>query len=686
MEISLPDPPSREVIRTLAVTSRPALANPRPALNWSSIFIALCCGLFLICVLLRLNGSSSAFWANDLGASDEPTGLIAGGPRLTRSDEWLVWTPAALAQLHHLPPMPVENPALGAGTAPLLMSVPVRHYSMLFRPQFWGFFVFDEERAFAWFWSTKIFSLLIAFFLLFRMLLKGRVALAVLGSVAISYSSYVQWFFSCPPMLPEMLASWALMLLAGKTCFDPAPLWNKVVAGIVLVGSAINFILCCYPAFEIPLAYLALTLFGIFLWERRAKSFQGGFAWLAGSLILTAAVLWPTFVECRSTLEIIAQTSYPGARRGSGGTMPIAHLFSGVLNFFDGNRPHPAMFLNTTESSNFFPIWLAAIGSVLWRLWKSRKTDGKRISTHSETIPLCIGLAAFVTFFSCYAVIGLPEWFCRITALTFCPEVRVRLAIGIAGLMLTFLSLRADGLALVSGRARALVPIVIGLAALAYILWIRGENSAYLTPGYVILLVGVTTLLGSLYFCTRGIVFGFALAGVLLLNNFLVNPISDGLPILLRSRAAQHIAGIYKSDPTAGWAVYEQGTRAQFVIASGAHVFNGIKSVPDLDLMSRLDSAHTSRDIYNRYAFMTLRLPPPGIRTASFKLTATDFYNAFISPFDETMQDVALRYVVFPRLLTTEEMGTMTLIDALPSNQIWIYKLDSRAPSADHAL
>jgi hypothetical protein len=50
------------------------------------------------------------------------------------------------------------------------------------------------------------------------------------------------------------------------------------------------------------------------------------------------------------------------------------------------------------------------------------------------------------------------------------------------------------------------------------------------------------------------------------------------------------------------------------------------------------------------------------------------------------MQDVALRYVVFPRLLTTEEMGTMTLIDALPSNQIWIYKLDSRAPSADHAL
>ena len=678
MQISppVPGPPKGGITPAPPVMSGQPLAHRCLALNWSSIFIAVCCGLFLICVLLRLNGSSSALWAKVLGTPNEPTGLIAGVPRPTRSDEWLVWTPAALAQLHHLPPMPVENPALGAGAAPLLMSVPVRHYSMLFRPQFWGFFVFDEEWGFAWFWNTKIFSLLISFFLLFRMLIRGRVALAVLGSIAVSYSSYVQWFFSCPPMLPEMLASWALMLLAGKSCFDRRPLWTKVAAGIVLVGSAVNFTLCCYPPFEIPLAYLALTLFGVFLWERRAKSFNGGFAWLAGALILAAAVLWPTFVQCRSTLEIIAQTSYPGVRRGSGGTMPIAYLFSGLLNFFDGSRAHPAMFSNTTEASNFFPIWLAAIGSISWMLWKSRRPGGERTSTIAKSMPLCISLAGYVIFFSCYAVIGLPEWFCRITALNFCPETRVRLTIGIAGLMLTFFSLRADGLALVTARARAIVPVVIGIAVLTYILCIRDENAAYLTPGYVTLLIGAATLLGSLYFCARGIVFGCSLAGALLLNNFLVNPVSEGLPILLRSQAAQHIAAIYKSDPTAGWAVYERGASAQLVIASGARVLNGIKSVPDLGALSRLDPAHTSRDIYNRYAFIVLDLPRSGERTASFQLQGTDRYRTFVSPFDQTMRDAALRYVVFPRLLTTEEMGTMKLIDALPANLIWIYKLD----------
>jgi hypothetical protein len=676
MQISLPMPPKRGNI--------PApIAHRRLALNWSSIFIAVCCALFLICVVLRLNGSSSAIWANDLGGKREPTGLIVGEPRPNRSDEWLIWTPAALAQLHHLPPMPVENPAIGAGVAPLLMSVPVRHYSMLFRPQFWGFFAFDEERGFAWFWNTKIFSLLISFFLLFRILTKGRIALAVCGSIAVSYSSYVQWFFSCPPMLPEMLASWALMLVAGKSCFDPLPLWKKAAAAIVLVGSTINFILCCYPPFQIPLLYLALTLFGVFLWERRARSFQGGFVWIAGALIVVAAALWPTFVQCRSTLEIIAQTSYPGVRRGTGGTLPIAHLFSGVLNFFDGSRLRPAMFRNTTEASNFFPIWLAAIAGISWRLWKSRRPGAEESS--SISMPLCIGLASYILVFSCYAVIGLPAWLCQITALNFCPETRVRLTIGIAGLMLAFLSLGANGRALVRGRWRVVIPIVIGGAALIYILSIRRENAAYLTPGYVALLVGTTTLLASLYFCARGIVFGCGLAAALLLNNFLVNPISEGLPIFLRSHAAQHIAAIYKSDPTAGWAIYERGTRAQLVMASGARVLNGIKSIPDLPGLSRLDPAHTSLDTYNRYAFVFLDLPLSTATAVSFELKGADWYRVFVSPFNDAMRDANLRYVVFPRLLAPKETGTMKLIDALPANHIWIYKLDY-APSVAQAL
>jgi hypothetical protein len=671
--------PVAESVETLqpdaGVSEQPAAGCPA-LVDLSFIFIAVCCGLFSLCVSLKLNGSSSAFWAEDLQANEEATGLILGRPKMTRSDEWMVWTPAALAQLHHVPSMPIENSALGAGASPLLMSVPVRHYSMFFRPQFWGFFLFDIERGFAWFWNTKIFLLLVSFFLLLRMLLKRQLVLAILGSIAVSYSSYVQWFFSSPTMLPEMLAAWALMLVAGRSLFDRGSSLKKAGVVVLLSLSAINFVLCCYPPFQIPLVYLALMLFGGFVWKRRTRSFQGGFLWCAGALIIIAAILWPLFIECRPTLEVIAQTSYPGARRTSGGAMSFAQLFSGLLNFFDQDRLNPEMFPNSSEASNFFPIWVPVMGGLLWSLWKGRSAGETRIAACAGSQLACIALMTFIAFFSLYAVVGLPEWICRMTALNFCTEKRALLAIGIAGLILTFLTLRMDGIALVTGRTRIFIPIAIGSAVGMYVWCVRPDNALYLTPRYCFLLITTGTLLGSLYFCARPVVFGGCFAGVLLLNNFLVNPVSTGIPILLQSMAARRIAAIHSSDPAAAWAAYERGTAAQFAIAAGARVLNGVKTVPDLTFLRRLDPAGESSDIYNRYAFIELNLPPPGHPTALFKPLAEDSYQLFVSPFDEAMKEAGLKYVIFPRLLDKDEIGTLKLIAVLPANLIWIYKID----------
>lgn len=667
--------PSCCAVVPLPETLHKKSGETKPArINRSFVLIAGSCALFAVCVFLRVNGSSSGFWVKELGVPNEPTGVIFGQPRLTRSDEWMVWTPAVLSQLRHVPPMPMENAALGAGAAPLLMSLPVRHYSMLFRPQLWGFFLFDAERGFAWFWNMKIFGLFLSYFLLFRLLTGGRIGISALAAVTASYSSCVQWFLSSPTMLPEMLTSWALMLIAGKCLFDHTSSWRKAAAAFLVGGSAINFALCCYPPFQIPLVYLGLLLFAIFVWERRARPFHGGFLWLAGTFAITAAVLWPTFVAVRPALEIVAHTSYPGARRGTGGTMSIVQLFCGLLNFFDGSRPHIDMFPSTSEASNFFPIWLPVIAGLLWR-WRMARAKAHLPAMISKSKLLCGALVIFILFFSCYAVVGLPHWFCRLTALNFVTEKRALLAIGIAGLILTFLSLRADGAALVQGRARFFIPVALAIAALLYILAARRQNPAYLSPPYCAVFIGLATLLGSLYFCARPIVFASSLSAALLFNNFLVNPISEGLPIFLRSSVAQHFAAIYNSDPTAGWAAYERGTRAQLVLASGAHVLNGVKSVPDLELFGKLDPTGTSRDIYNRYAFIVFGLPRKGEIAARFESVAGDAFRAFVSPFDPVLQQAGLKYVVFPRLLTSEEMGPMKLIDALPENLIWIYEI-----------
>jgi hypothetical protein len=280
-----------------------------------------------------------------------------------------------------------------------------------------------------------------------------------------------------------------------------------------------------------------------------------------------------------------------------------------------------------------------------------------------------------VIFFSAYAVIGLPEWFCRISGLSFCLETRIRLTVGIAGLLLAFVSLRSDGLALLRGRARLIAPLAVCVAVVASLWWLRGHNPAYLTPSHLLVCAAAASVLGSLYFCARGVVFAGALATVLVAGNFLVNPISEGLPILLRSEAAQRIATIHKSDPHAVWAVYEQPALAQLVVSSGARALTGIKSVPDLASMSRMDPASAHRDIYNRYSVVVFAWPGEGQEKPTFVLQGADWYRAVVSPFHSSMSDLALIYVVLPRPLSVAEMGSMELIDSLPQNSIWIYKL-----------
>src|ERR1051326_6958023 len=100
-------------------------------------FLLVCGLMFIVSFGFRLNGSSILIWRGFLNDKQNPGGLVAGAPESVRSDEWLVWTPALIAQANR--GFPVQNPSLGAGRAPFLYSLPVRHYSMMFRPQLYGF-------------------------------------------------------------------------------------------------------------------------------------------------------------------------------------------------------------------------------------------------------------------------------------------------------------------------------------------------------------------------------------------------------------------------------------------------------------------------------------------------------------------------------------------------------------------
>jgi hypothetical protein len=102
---------------------------------------------------------------------------------------------------------------------------------------------------------------------------------------------------------------------------------------------------------------------------------------------------------------------------------------------------------------------------------------------------------------------------------------------------------------------------------------------------------------------------------------------------------------------------------------------NGVKVVPPLPLLQQIDPAGTSRDIYNRYAYIVLRLPRPGEEGSHFEYSTPDSYRLFIEPTDPALRSAGLKYVVFRRRLGDEEMRGLTLLDELPESQIWIYEV-----------
>src|SRR5215470_12292097 len=185
--------------------------------------------LFLILVAFGIHGSSIPF-ANQWWASERyysgyvlqflanlaPAGprinntalreLAMTEPRAVRSDEWLVTTPLALAQLAHSPRFPVVNTNIGDGQNMLINpAIPVWHPSLLARPITWGYFLFGGQHGLAWSWWFQIFSCFTAVFLLLEIILAGRQRLAAFGAFWFCASAYVVGF----SLLPAYYAAFA---------------------------------------------------------------------------------------------------------------------------------------------------------------------------------------------------------------------------------------------------------------------------------------------------------------------------------------------------------------------------------------------------------------------------------------------------------------------------------------------
>jgi len=634
--------------------------------RWWWLAVAL---LFISGVALKLNGSSIGRWQNVLREPAPIRGLLLSTAKKIRSDEWVVWTPSILSQARQTPPFPIENSSLGYGRAPLLMSVPVAYYTTFFRPQLWGFFLLDLERGFSFYWCTKIFGLLLASGWLLRQLGVRSRGLIAFGAAWIFFSSFVQWWFSSPAMLPEMVASWAICLVCALTFWKEANRWKLTLAAAGFVFFGINFILCLYPPFQIPLLFLGLAVLAG-LWMESRKSDQPFRTWRGLLLIAVSSgvillTLVPFWIETWPTLQVVAQTEYPGRRHNTGGGYAVWQLFAGPIGFFESENKVPPDFPNICEASNFYPFWPLALLGVI----------AARVRFRISIPPLLAMLTVFIAGLSLYCVVRLPEWLLQATLLAHVHEARALLSIGLANIILVCLFLDRYRQPLF-GRYWALggaLAAALGIGVLFYVVNARGigffADRLYLTGLFV-----ANAVLVTLFFWDRArrwLPPVFAL--LLVCSNGLINPIMSGLGPLTESAAFQEVDKIRAADPETKWIAYGDYLTGQLVKATGAPVFNGTKIVPDLPFLRQLDAKGAYESVYNRYAWIicAVRVLPEEV---SFSLLQAEFYTVHLPPGLPILRDAGYHYYVFTGEWRDALFYDFSLVAKTPSNNLWIYR------------
>lgn len=619
-----------------------------------------------------LHGSSIGVWASLFPSASATSGVWWGRPKLVRADEYLFLTPAILSQAHQPVTFPRRNPALGGGDAPLLMNLPVRHWSTLFRPQHWGFFFLDAERAYAFLWNARTFLLVSGLFLLLMTLTGNRTGVSAFGAAWIFFSGYLQWWYSSAAGLPEMVGAWAFALVGAHHLALSPRRWGIAGAGLLLVVAAVDFALCLYPSWQVTLAYLGLAVLAGDLAPRLVRFGPGAHARfraaVAGaSVAATAAVLLAFYRDAQPTIEVMRATVAPGQRVAWGGGVSFAQAFSGYYGFLMSEAAFPGAWGNVCEASNFALLFPALVAALV-----ARGVAGKRVATFEAC------LLAYLAATLVWLLAGWPPAVARWSGFSLVAGTRALLGLGLASVLwcCTWLAGGSDGGERLGGRAAAGASAAFLAFLIAHAFAFERATHGFAGAAQVALVCALWAAAAWLLL-TRRLA---ALAALVLVPSAgvhgLVNPVTRGLGALTGSELFTAARPIAAGDPGARWIVYGPSGVADLLKAAGASVWNGTLIVPPLEDLAVLDPGGRRAHVYNRFAHVTLvSRTGPEIVFDAIGLPE-DQYRIHVDPLHEAWRRLGVRYVVVegpPR--GTELAARAELVATAPERGWRIYRL-----------
>lgn len=600
-------------------------------------YYLLCLTAFVALSLAKLHGSSiSIAGASYRGWTDVEHTPLLGTPKKVRSDEWSFQTPTILNQVYRRDQFGVNDTLLGPGKAALLGNVPCWHFTQLFRPQFWAFFVLPADMAFSVYWQCKALLLLTGVFTLLLMVTRSSASAAVCA-LWFFLSAYTQWTYSWASLLPEMvgLFCWVISL----TCYLTVGR-NRlflIIAAIICTGCAINFALCAYPPQQLPLVVFGLAIIAGWLWSHwdsvwhhpaRATRLLA----LVGCWFVVGGVMIWFYVDARETLLAAAATIYPGQRSSSGGGIPIAQFVSHFFDFWKSEDNFPASQGNICEASGY--LWLAPVTLLLARPPKKHR--------HSTALLVSFWLAFL--FLLSWMLFPIPAAVARWFFFDRVPPFRCFPALGLINIAIVgFFVAERKGVR-TSDYLRGFTAAVL----LVLLFLTMNQKLGDFFSMWAIAIAGFYICLLILFLVlARRKAFAAFLLIPLAFTNGLINPIDRGLEVITASSLFKAAHGDHDNWRDGKWLIYAPwADEPGLLAATGIDVVDCLKIVPDRKRLGGFDSDNRYAQVINRSSYFFALPLGPG-QPSSFESPSPGNVLWRVNPLDSRLRLIGVDRIAF---------------------------------------
>jgi hypothetical protein len=553
--------------------------------------------IFALLVAAGISGSSLSLGTAYTPFLDLNPARILGKDRPIRSDEWMLFTPMALGQAVHQPAFPVINRNLGIDGQNMLVvgmaGMPVAHISALAKPATWGFFLFDQRRALAWYWWFPIFGCLFALWGVFCLLIPRRWPLALALAAWFGLSAYpAAWSYwpAYAVFFPSTALCALILILRGQRPWRLALL--SAALGLALAG----FFFILYPPWQVPLAWLYLLL-ATALIVRDALYRHCNFAKLAAlgfALVIAGTLVWHWWADAQQAVQLMLNTDYPGKRIELGGRMPLPWLLRGITNIVSLYRLKGPS--NQSEVASFVYLFVPLLAAIVPGFGATRPARAV------QTALIVTAGFAFV-----FMIFGIPQSIARWSLWGMVAEGRADLVLGLAYCMLCGLAIGARRVvANATWRRQATAHALAMLWAALIVIALRhppANISLGLSPGIETVLF-IAVWLGGVWLIEgdapkfMALNLAWAAMTILPFNPVIVAPKA----IHIAPQLQPELQAVRPFSPNrARVLVIGDGVGAMFLLAGGVPVVNGVFYYPQFALWHNWDPQRKHSGIYNRF-------------------------------------------------------------------------------------